>query len=150
MKIEDITITPIGIIHTKFTVKEKIPRQGRYSEDSESYLELNSKFKSGLLDLDSFSHAILVFHFHKSNDYELIQRPKRDNKPHGVFAIRSPLRPSGIGITTVKLISVKGRIVKFYGADMINGTPLLDIKPYIPDIDSYPDASNGWLANIAK
>jgi tRNA-Thr(GGU) m(6)t(6)A37 methyltransferase TsaA len=141
----NVTITPIGIIHTGFTGNEKIPRQGRFSENTEGFVELNATYTPGLLDLDSFTHIILVFYFHKSKSYNLIQNSKRDGKPHGIFAIRSPLRPSNIGITTVKVKSIVGNIINFYGADMIDGTPLLDIKPHIPDIDCYPHASHGWI-----
>lgn len=148
MIIEDIIIKPIGIIHSPFTVNDKLPRQGRFSEDTEGYIELNSKYVDGLLDLDTFTHAILIFYFHESKFSDLIQKPKRDNKPHGIFATRTPQRPSGIGTTTVKIKSIKDNIIEFYGADMINGTPLLDIKPYISDIDSYPKAGRGWLENL--
>jgi len=143
-----VIIEPIGIIHTPFTITEKIPRQGRFSENTVGYVELDISLTDGLLDLDTFTHAILVFHFHESDFSELIQKPKRDNKPHGVFATRTPQRPSGIGTTTVKLKSIKNNIIEFYGADMIDGTPLLDIKPYIRDIDSYPEAGRGWLKDI--
>lgn len=145
-----INIEPIGTIHTSFSISDKIPRQGRFSDETEGYVELDSSLTDGLLDLDTFTHAILIFHFHESKFSDLIQEPKRDNKPHGVFATRTPQRPSGIGTTTVKLKSIKDNIIKFYGADMIDGTPLLDIKPYIPDIDSYPEAGRGWLGDLLK
>ena len=147
MNIKNVTISPIGIIHTPFTVNDKLPRQGRFSEATEGFVELDSKYKVGLMDLESFSHVILIFYFHKSKDYNLIQTPSRDNKPRGVFATRSPHRPSGIGLTIVRIKAIKDNIIEFYGADMINGTPLLDIKPFIPDIDCYSDASRGWLEN---
>ena len=140
-------MTRIGIIHTKFSGKEKMPRQGRFSSDTEGYVEFSKEYTAGLLDLNTFSHAVLIFNFHKSNSYDLIQNTRRGKKPHGVFATRSPLRPSSIGLTTVKIKSIEGNILKFYGADMINGTPLLDIKPYITEIDSYPDANSGWIKN---
>jgi len=146
----DITIEPIGVIHTPFTINDKLPRQGRFSEETEGYIELDSKFKEGLLDLDTFTHIILIFYFHESKFYDLVQKPKRDNKPHGIFATRTPQRPTSIGITTVKLKSIKNNIIEFFGADMIDGTPLLDIKPYIPDIDSYAQAGTGWLKDLLK
>lgn len=146
----EVKIVPIGIIHTPFSINDRLPRQGSFSEETEGHVQLNMKFVDGLLDLNTFTHAILVFHFHESDFSELIQKPKRDNKPHGVFATRTPQRPSGIGTTTVRIKSVKENIIEFYGADMIDGTPLLDIKPYIPDIDSYPDAGRGWLDSVDK
>ncbi len=144
---KNITIVPIGVIHTPFSISDKLPRQGRFSEKTEGYIELDNSYIDGLLDLDTFTHAILIFHFHKSKFSDLIQEPKRDNNPHGVFATRTPQRPSGIGTTTVKIKLIKDNIIEFYGADMIDGTPLLDIKPYIPDIDSFPDAGRGWLGD---
>ena len=144
----EIIIEPIGVIHTPFTINDRIPRQGRLSEETEGHIELDSKFIEGLLDLEAFTHIILIFHFHESKFYDLVQKPKRDNVPHGIFATRTPQRPTGIGLTTVKLKSIKNNIIEFYGADMIDGTPLLDIKPYISDIDSYPNAGIGWLADL--
>jgi len=145
MKSKKITISPVGIINTKFSGAEKMPRQGRFSDNTRGYIELFDEYADGLLDLDKFTHMILIFYFHKSDGFDLIQNTRRDDKKHGVFAIRSPFRPSNIGMSTVEIKSVEGKIVHFYGADMINGTPLLDIKPYIVDIDSYPDANRGWL-----
>ena len=145
-----ITLEPIGIIHTSFSINDKLPRQGRFAENVVSYVKLDKKFTDGLMDLDTFTHAILIFYFHESIFIDLIQKPKRDIKPHGIFATRTPQRPSGIGMTTVKLKSISDNIIEFYGADMINGTPLLDIKPYIKDIDSYPDAGKGWLGDLMK
>ena len=144
---KEITMVPIGVIHTPFSISDKLPRQGRFSEEAKGYVELDIRYIDGLLDLDTFTHAILIFHFHESKFTDLIQEPKRDNRPHGIFATRTPQRPSGIGTTTVKIKSIKSNIIEFYGADMIDGTPLLDIKPYIPDIDSYPEAGKGWLGD---
>ena len=148
MKIDDVIIKPIGITHTPYVIGDTIPRQGRFSEKTEGYIELEIKFIDGLLDLDTFTHAMLFFYFHKSKFYDLVQKPKRDNIPRGIFATRTPQRPTGIGLTTVKMKSIKDNIIEFFGADMIDGTPLLDIKPYIPDIDSYPQAGRGWLKDI--
>lgn len=148
MKMHDVKITPIGIIHTPFTLDEKIPRQGSFTEETEGYIELDNSYVDGLLDLNTFTHAILIFYFHKSKFSELVQKPKRGNRPHGIFATRTPQRPSGIGNSIVKIKSIKDNIVKFFGADMIDGTPLLDIKPYISDFDSYPEAGRGWLEDV--
>jgi len=89
---------------------------------------------------------VLIFYFHKQYEsLKLLQYPKRRNVPRGVFAIRSPLRPNKIGMTIVKIISIENNTLHFAGADMIDGTPLLDIKPYVPDIDCYSDAGKGWF-----
>ena len=91
-----INIEPIGVIHTPFSISDKLPRQGRFSKETEGFVELDNKYIDGLLDLDSFTHAILIFHFHESKFSDLIQKPRRDNKPHGIFATRTPQRPSGL------------------------------------------------------
>lgn len=145
MTIKDVKIVPIGIIHTPFTLNDKIPRQGSFSKETEGHIELYDPYIDGLLDLDTFTHAILIFYFHKSKFSELVQKPKRGNKPHGIFATRTPQRPSGIGNSIVEIKQINDNIIRFFGADMIDGTPLLDIKPYISDFDSYPHASRGWL-----
>ena len=146
MNTQKIIFKPIGTIHTPFDGSEKIPRQGRFSDDAAGYVEIFNEFAEGLKDLGSFTHAHLIFYFHlKKEDLKLIQYPKGKSVPRGVFSIRSPLRPNKIGLTTVKLLSVEKNIVRFVGADMIDGTPLLDIKPYVPEIDCFPDAGKGWF-----
>ena len=149
MATQNINFKPIGIIHTPYDGTEKIPRQGRFSEDAAGYVELFEEFSEGLKDLDTFSYAHLIFYFHlKKEELKLIQYPKNKNVARGVFAIRSPLRPNKIGLTIVKIVSVEGNKVRFTGADMIDGTPLLDIKPYVPEIDCYPDAGKGWFDQL--
>jgi len=146
MSSQNITFRPIGIIHTPFDGSEKIPRQGRFSDDATGYAEIFDEFAEGLKDLDTFTHAHLIFYFHlKKESLKLIQYPKGKDIPRGVFAIRSPLRPNKIGTTIVKIISITDNVIHFEGADMIDGTPLLDIKPYVADIDCYPDAGKGWF-----
>ena len=149
MTSQNIIFQPIGIIHTPFDGLEKIPRQGRFSKEAAGYAEIFDHYAEGLKDLDSFTHAHLIFYFHlKKEKLKLIQYPKNRDIPRGVFAIRSPLRPNKIGLTIVKITSVEGNKVHFTGADMIDGTPLLDIKPYVPEIDSYPDAGKGWFDQL--
>ena len=145
-----IEFSPVGIIHTPFDGKEKIPHQGRFGENNDGWVEVFPEFAEGLNGLESFSHIYLLFHFHQSADYSLIQITPRHHQTKGVFAIRSPRRPNGIGMTIVKLKKIEGNKVYFTGADMIDGTPLLDIKPYSTDIDSYPDANDGWLKTIQQ
>jgi len=143
---ENIIFHPIGIIHTPFNGFDKIPRQGRFAEDTSAYAEIFDEFAEGMKDLDTFTHAHLIFYFHKKDEeLQLLQYPKGRNAPRGVFSIRSPLRPNKIGLTIVKIVSVEKSILRFTGADMIDGTPLLDIKPYVPEIDCYPDAGKGWF-----
>ncbi len=145
-KQQPVLFEPIGILHTPFKDdKKKIPRQGRFEEGNSGYAEIFPRFAAGLKDVEKFSHLYFLFHFHKSNGYKLLQHTPRNHNLRGVFAIRSPKRPNAIGQTIVKVERVEGNIIYFSGADMIDGTPLLDIKPYVPEIDWYPDARNGWL-----
>ncbi len=145
-KTEPIVFKPIGIIHTPFKDdKKKIPRQGRFGEGNEGYAEIFPEYAEGLKDTEGFSHLYFIFHFHQSDGYSLLQYTPRNHNLRGVFAIRSPRRPNAIGQTIVKVNKVEGNKIYFSGADMIDGTPLLDIKPYVPEIDMYPDALNGWL-----
>ncbi len=147
MSSEKITFKPIGVIHTPFDGFERIPRQGRFAENTEGHVEMVEEYAEGLKDLDTFTHAHLIFYFHKKDEpLQLLQYPKGRTTPRGVFSIRSPLRPNKIGLTIVKIISVEKNIIRFTGADMIDGTPLLDIKPYVLEIDCYPDAGKGWFA----
>ncbi|MCF6170164.1 MAG: tRNA (N6-threonylcarbamoyladenosine(37)-N6)-methyltransferase TrmO [Bacteroidales bacterium] len=146
MKGQNITFNPIGIIHTPFDGTTKIPRQGSFKPETRCRAVLKAELAAGLKDLETFSCAFLLFYFHnKEEPLKLIQHPPMSNKPRGVFAIRSPLRPSKIGLTVVKIISVDNNVLHFSGGDMIDGTPLQDIKPYISETDSYPDAGTGWL-----
>ncbi len=145
MEEQQIQFSPIGIIHTPFDGREKIPRQGRFGENNEGWVELFPEFAEGLEGLESFSHIYLIFHFHQSEGFSLKQTTPRHHLHLGVFAIRSPRRPNGIGITIVKLNKIEGNLIYFSGADMIDETPLLDIKPYTSEIDCYGDATNGWL-----
>ncbi len=145
-----IELSPVGIIHTPFDGKEKIPHQGRFGENNDGWVEIFPEFAEGLNGLESFSHIYLLFHFHLSADYSLTQITPRHHLAKGVFAIRSPRRPNGIGMTIVKLKKIEGNKIYFSGADMIDGTPLLDIKPYSTDIDSYPNADNGWRKTLPE
>lgn len=147
-ELQKIEFSPIGVIHTPFDGKEKIPRQGRFGENNDGVVEIYPEFAKGLRGLESFSHIYLVFYFHQSEGYRLIQTTPRHHQTKGVFAIRSPHRPNGIGITIVRLKKIEGNKIYFSGADMINNTPLLDIKPYTTEIDDYPEADNGWLKTL--
>jgi len=147
MTSQNIIFKPIGTIHTPFDGLDKIPRQGRFADNNQGQAVINEEFSEGLKDLDTFTHAFLIFYFHQQYEsLKLLQYPKGRTEPRGIFAIRSPLRPNKIGLTIVKIISIENNTLYFTGADMIDGTPLLDIKPYVPDIDSYTDAGKGWFA----
>jgi len=145
MKKELIQFSPIGTIHTPFDGREKIPRQGRFGENNEGWVELYPEFVEGLKGLENFSHFYILFYFHHSDGFSLMQTTPRQHLHLGVFAIRSPRRPNPIGMTIVKLKRIDGNRIYFSGADMIDGTPILDIKPYTSEIDCYDNANNGWL-----
>jgi tRNA-Thr(GGU) m(6)t(6)A37 methyltransferase TsaA len=111
----------------------------------EAYAELHDKYVNGLKDLDGFSHAILIYYFHKSQKETIEGRPFLEQNKHGIFAIRSPHRPNHIGFSIVKLKSIKGNKIHFTQVDMLDGTPLLDIKPYVRYFDSRENVVCGWL-----
>ncbi len=138
----NITYKPIGIIYTPF--KEKAPIQPIFSS-AKGIVKIYKKYKDGLKDLDGFSHIILIYHFHLSKPYKLLAKPYLDDKPKGIFAIRSPNRPNPIGISVVKLEKIEGIELHVRNVDILNETPLLDIKPYIPEFDCYR-ATSGWLS----
>lgn len=142
---EKIEISPIGIIHTPYKEAKNIPIQGIFKNDVEGRVELKPEFEAGLKDLDGFSHAILVYYFHLAREAKLQGTPYLENKPHGIFAIRSPNRPNHLGISVVKIVRIEGNQLYFNEVDMLDGTPLLDIKPYSKYFDSRDDAVCGWL-----
>lgn len=141
MKIE---LEPIGIIQSPYKTKEEIPIQA-YLSDEEGKVEVFKDYEDGLKDVEGFSHIIIVYIFHKSKDYFLHVRPFLDTNLKGVFATRHPNRPNPIGISTVRLLERKKNILKIKGMDVLDGTPLLDIKPYVPRFDEREDVRYGWL-----
>ncbi len=142
---KQITMHPIGKIHSPYKEGKNIPIQGRFKDDVEAWIELKNEYAQGLKDLDKFSHCILVYSFHKSNKVTIEGKPFLEDEKHGIFAIRSPHRPNHIGLSIVKIQRIQGNILYFTEVDMINGTPLLDIKPYVNYFDSREDVISGWL-----
>ena len=141
MKVE---LKPIGIIHSPFKNLEDIPCQS-YRSEKIGEVEVFKEYEDGLKDIEGFSHIIIVYYFHLSKSYSLNVRPFLDKELRGVFATRSPRRPNHIGISIVKLLERKGNILKVKGMDVIDGTPLLDIKPYVPEFDVRDNVKIGWL-----
>jgi tRNA-Thr(GGU) m(6)t(6)A37 methyltransferase TsaA len=139
----EIIMHPIGIIHSPFTEKEKIPIQASRSQ-AIGLVEVYPDFADGLLDIDGFSHIILLYAFHLSSGHSLRVKPFLDDKEHGLFATRYPYRPNPIGISTVRLVSRQENTLTIEGVDVLDGTPLLDIKPYVPDFDLRTDVRAGW------
>ena len=142
---EKIEITPIGVIHTPYREDKDIPIQGRFKDDVEGWIELREEYLPALKDLDGFSHLFLIYHFHRSNQEHLQGRPYLEKEIHGIFAIRSPHRPNHLGLSVVRLQRIEGNRVYFTEVDMLDGTPLLDIKPYVEHFDHREDVKSGWL-----
>ncbi|MBN2523894.1 MAG: tRNA (N6-threonylcarbamoyladenosine(37)-N6)-methyltransferase TrmO [Bacteroidales bacterium] len=146
----DITFRSIGIIHTPFKVKEGMPIQPGGAQGIKGSIILKEKYTEGLADLPGFSHIYLIYYLHKSSGYNLQVIPFLDNTFHGVFATRAPRRPNAIGISVVRLISIRKNILKIENVDMLDGTPLLDIKPYIPEFDILEVENRGWARDISE
>jgi len=138
MKLE---LKPIGVIHSPYKKNgEAPPQDGEVSE-----IVIFDEYERGLKDIGGFSHLQVFYWLHKSRGYSLSVRTPWDPEPHGLFTTRSPHRPNPIGYSVVQLISREACVLKVKGLDAIDGTPVLDIKPYIPKIDSKPKAKTGWL-----
>jgi tRNA-Thr(GGU) m(6)t(6)A37 methyltransferase TsaA len=137
-------VQPIGVIRSPFKSKDNIPIQSSKSITL-GEAEIFPDYSEGLDSLDCFSHIILLYWFHKAHTYKPRVTPFLDSTERGLFSTRAPSRPNPIGISTVKIIKINGNIVKFEGADMLDGTPLIDIKPFVPEFDNREDATSGWL-----
>ena len=138
-------VRSIGRLKTQHLTIENMPIQPSGAANMKGIAELYPEYAEGLTDLEGFSHIILLYYFHQNKGYKLKVKPFMDNKEHGIFATRSPRRPAGIGMSIVKVLKVTGTSIEFEGADMLNSTPLLDIKPFFRQSDNRPDAISGWL-----
>jgi tRNA-Thr(GGU) m(6)t(6)A37 methyltransferase TsaA len=147
----NISYKPIGIVHSPFTKPEGTPIQAIASKNSEGVIEIFPEFVEGLKDLEHFSHIYVLFHLHLAEKKELTVIPFLDTTPHGVFATRSPGRPNAIGISVVCLDKIEGNKIHVKNIDILNSSPVLDIKPYIPQFDVFETTKNGWFEkNIRK
>lgn len=142
-----ITFEPIGTIHTPFRSREGMPIQPAGAIGIKGQITLKERFTAGLTDLGGFSHIILIYFFHKSSGYELLTTPFLDDQKRGVFATRAPNRPNAIGLSVVRLVAIKENIIHIENVDVLNETPLLDIKPYIPGFDMHKTEKTGWIQN---
>lgn len=140
-----VKYNPIGFIHSPFKTIENMPIQPGGAVGIPGSVELFAEYQPALQDLDGFSYIYLLYHFHRVNGVSLTPTPFLDSKPHGLFATRAPKRPNPIGLSIVKLISVEESILHIENVDILDGTPLLDIKPYIPAFDHVEAAHIGWL-----
>jgi len=147
----EITYTPIGIIHSPFKEPRGTPIQPPGARGIPGSVELFPEYVEGLKDLDGFSHIILIYHFHLAKRPSLLMKPFMDDQPHGIFAIRAPSRPNPIGISVVRLVRIENNVLHIEDVDIIDGTPLLDVKPYIPEFDPQQVEKRGWLEkNVPK
>ncbi len=139
------TIEPIGTIHSPYSSIEDMPIQPKGALKIQGHVLMAKQYSKGLQDLKGFSHIYLLYHFHEASRTELLVTPFMDTEKRGVFATRSPLRPNHIGISIVKLVEVEGNKVTVEGIDILDGTPLLDIKPYIEKFDGVKESTSGWM-----
>ena len=141
---------PIGTIHSPFKTLQDMPIQPKGAPQLQGTVEVFDEFAAGLSDLEGFSHIYLLYHFHMAQRTELSVVPFMDRTARGVFATRSPLRPNHIGISIVELAGVAGNVLIIRGVDVLDGTPLLDIKPYIAAFDEVRDSRSGWMRASAE
>jgi len=146
-----VTYKPIGVVHSPFKEPKNVPIQAAASKGTKGTIEINPEYAEGLTDLEGFSHIILLYHFNLVKGYSLRVKPFLDDKLHGVFATRSPCRPNPIGISIVRLTKIEGTTLHIEDLDIVDGTPLLDIKPYVPKFDNRKPTKIGWFnSKISK
>jgi tRNA-Thr(GGU) m(6)t(6)A37 methyltransferase TsaA len=138
-------IQPIGSIHTPFRQKEACPIQPLYASQTQGTVEVFADFAGGLKDIEMFSHIYLLYLFDRAGEIKLVRPTFLDDAPHGIYASRHPCRPNGIGLSIVQLKERQGNLLSVVGVDMLDGTPLLDIKPYVPRFDAIASATEGWV-----
>jgi tRNA-Thr(GGU) m(6)t(6)A37 methyltransferase TsaA len=144
---DPIIYTPIGVIRSPFASTVGMPVQGVAAGGFLGTIDLDPQFLDGLADLEAFSHLILVTHLHQATGYALQVVPFLDDRPHGIFATRSPRRPNPIGLSIVRLNAIIGSTLHIEDVDVVDGTPLLDLKPFVPAIDNRQTERIGWFAD---
>jgi tRNA-Thr(GGU) m(6)t(6)A37 methyltransferase TsaA len=147
---EQIVYHPIGVIRTPYTRKENTPIQACFAPNSRGNVEVYPEYSDGLKDIEGFSQLILIYHFHKSEGCQLITKPFLDREKKGIFSIRYFTRPNPIGISIVRLLKINGCILEVGEVDMLDETPLLDIKPYVPQFDIKENVRNGWYNTASE
>ena len=147
---EEIRYKPIGVIRNPFAAPEGVPIQPAAAKGVVGRAELDPGLADGLSDLDGFSHVILIYHFDRARPSALRVKPFLDSRERGVFATRSPARPNAIGISVVRLLGVEGSVLYIENVDIVDGTPLLDIKPYVPRFDGADDVRIGWVEGAVE
>ena len=145
-----IEYRPIGIIHTSYKTPEGTPIQPTHAQGPEAKVEVLPEYAEGLTDLAGFSHIYLIYHFHLSKKFSLMVKPFLDTEFHGLFSTRAPSRPNSIGLSIVRLTGIKENILRVKNIDVLDGTPLLDIKPYVPGFDICKVDKIGWMEKKIK
>ena len=140
-----IELKPIGFVHSDYTDTKQIPKGLGTKHEAEGMIEVLPEFEAGLKDIEGFSHLFVIWLFDRSQGFELAGTPPSDNREHGVFATRSPRRPNPIGLTVVRLVGREGRRLRVRGVDMLDNTPVLDLKPYLSSVADN-ELRRGWLA----
>jgi tRNA-Thr(GGU) m(6)t(6)A37 methyltransferase TsaA len=151
-EVPSLVVTPIGVVRSPFTEKMQAPRQPNTAQAAAGRVELRAGlgFEHALEDLATFRYIWLIFWFHQSEGWRAKVQPPRSDKRRGLFATRAPHRPNPIGMSLVKLVRVEGLVLEVEDLDLLDGTPVLDIKPYVPYADSRPDADHGWLGDVSE
>ena len=142
----ELSLHPIGLIHSPFRDQGETPIQSAFSQ-AEGTVEVYPEYVAGLQDIEGFSHIILLYWFHRSDGYRLVVKPFMDQVERGLFSIRYPARPNPIGISVVELVRREGNQLHVQGLDVLDGTPLLDIKPFVPRFDHRENTRVGWLTD---
>ena len=140
-----VVYRPIGVIHSPFKAPHDVPIQAAAAEGVKGSVEVAREYAEGLKDVEGFSHLILVYHCHLAQDYSLLVKPFLDDGLHGVFATRAPSRPNPVGVSIVRLTKLEKNVLHIQDVDIIDGTPLLDIKPFVPHFDQREAERIGWL-----
>jgi tRNA-Thr(GGU) m(6)t(6)A37 methyltransferase TsaA len=142
---EEVVYKPIGVVHSPFKMPQDVPIQSVAAEGVMGRVEVAREYVEGLRDVEGFSHLILIYHCHLAQKYSLLVRPFLDERLHGVFSTRAPSRPNPVGVSIVRLTKIEKNILHIQDVDIIDGTPLLDIKPFVPDFDQRKAERIGWL-----
>ena len=149
-QLELVTFRPIGVVRSPFADPDGMPIQASGAGGARGTIEVDPALADGLAGLEGFSHLVLIYHLHRVRRPRLVVTPFLDTETHGIFATRSPARPNAIGLSTVRLLAVRGTTLEIADVDVLDGTPLLDLKPYVPAFDDRPGARIGWFEGRAE
>ncbi len=149
MNVPEFVVEPIGFVRSPYADTKSVPKGPGARHDAEGVLEILPGFEAGLTDIEGFSHLYVIWLFHQVDGYDLVSTPPTDDRPHGVFASRSPHRPNRIGLTVVRLLGREGARLRVQGVDMLDRSPVLDIKPYLSNVPE-DTLRRGWLAEAER